>query len=254
MNKTLVPLLILIATLTARGESIVVNWEDANVGAAPEPGKNRLEYLSNASPPNTVVVLDQNSPGLTAFPDGSRALRVTQGSSPGQKPKSAIAVFDFGSAEPLMKGVFSIRTVLLPSPDPGALSGYNIVLAPSPASDLSQGMLTTGIARVRLTGNFGVQVNIPAGSTESIGCEQRITAEKAHEVRISWDLTASPAYCTVHVDGQPVNARENGIPGEATHFPLGENISTGVGAIMIMPRSITSSYLIGRMEMGATLP
>lgn len=254
MKKFLLPLLILIAATNGHCESFAVDWAETAVDTAPEPGKNHLQYLTNATTPNEVVILDRNISSVTAFPEGERALKITQGSSPNQKAQSAIAVFDFSSAEPLMKGSFTISTVLLPSSDPGALSGYNIVLAPNAANDLSQGVLTTGIARIRLTGNFGIQLNIPAANTESIGCQQKIVAEKAHDVRIDWDLTASPAYCTVHVDGQPVSAKDKGIPGEATHFLLGENISSGVGAIMIMPRTITSSYLIGRMEMSPALP
>lgn len=242
-----------ICTPIAVAGNTVVDWSESKAGEPPAEGTNHLAHLTNSGEPNSVTILDKTTSPQNPFSGEGRAMQITQGRSPGQKAQSAIAIFDLSSASPALKGTLTMDVYLLPPADSAQMSGLNIVLAPEADPAFGTGQLANAFARVRVTGNFGVQVNIPADNPETISCQQKIVPATPYKVRIDWDLTAAPGYFTVHLNDEPVSARESA-GGEAARFQFDGDPKSGIGAVVLMPRTVTSSYIIGRMEMSAAKP
>lgn len=229
--------------------SVVIDWENSPLGEPPAVGSDHLPFFEWDQGMNTVKVVN-GSEYPNFFPGAQQALLITQ---PDGKGKWAVPVFDFHSQKPLAKGSLTLNAMLLAT-GPGVLSGFNIVLAPEALEELVHNDMSSAPARIRLTGDFAVQVFVPASSGAPIVCDPRTALQTPYEVKIEWDLTASPPYFTVYLDGVPVSDREKGQKGVATQFPLVDVPASGIGAVMLRPRGPGSSYLIGRMEMGESLP
>jgi len=235
----------------AADSTVVVDWKESPVGAAPSIGNNRIAFLEYMEGGASVEVVDADSTVPNPFPQDQRALLINQAN---ERRRPAIPVFDFYSGQPLAKGSFTMKAMVIPPSEPASLSGLNIILAPEASPEMAKGSLESGLARIRLTGDFSIQILVPAADNKPIECDPRITSSTPYEVRIDWDLTASPPFFTVHINGVGVSNREEGRKGLATQFPFTDLSATGIGAIMLMPRTTDSSYIIGRMEMGEFLP
>lgn len=253
MKKTLFTVFVssLLIQSVVADSSVVIDWSEAPVGSPPVVGENHLAFLEHVDGVGKAEIIDGTSPLPNPFLESPRALLIEQAN---QKGRSVVPVFDFYGAQPLPKGTLTMKVMLLRAGEPGSLSGLNIILAPEATPDLARTNMASGFARIRLTGDFSAQVMVPATSASPIACEPRTVYDKPYDVRIDWDLTTTPAYFTVHVDGIPVSDQQAGQKGEATRFELVDLPSNGIGAVMLMPRSTTSSYIIGRMEMGASIP